>query len=700
MKFTKIFLFTLLAIFSLSFITNTTNVAQAGSSSGSVTVTVTPAPVVNPPTATLTADSYSLPYNGSTILHILGTNASYCILSWPGGSNTQGLSWNYTTPALIATTIYTLACGNTKADEVSDSKTITVASKPITYTVSTLASPIAGGSISPTSAIVDEGKTTSFTVTPNAGYSISGVTGCNGTGTSSYTTGAINADCKVTASFSPNSCPAPTTQIVKVACDVNANGDAATSGQVTRSQTKTAPSCTFGTPVDNTNSTYVSDTCKYPTKQSTFTITASAGSGGSISPSGVTSYTYPNNSKFYTITANNGYTTKEILVDGVSEPLVGGYAFYNIIADHTISASFSPNSCPAPTTQIVKVACDVNANGDAATSGQVTRSQTKTAPSCTFGTPVDNTNSTYVSDTCKYPTQVCTNGAINYSLCTIDKNNKCLNGATNPPTCTTFDPSGTLSATSCIIAQNKSTCVSKATWTTSNLIPGKITEVTRNNPSNTSISTATIGTNIPSTINYGNSTFYLYHNGAEPPLATAPVTATCDAQNKNYWDSQNNICILSGSNGETCTDKIKNQNETGIDIGGVCGLGPNPNPGPNPGPGPLPPPPLPLPNITSFNIVSNGKSALSPNTIRYNTRVNIDWTSADAASCSCTSADKKGVAGATCGDTVNNNPGSFQTLPLKKSMIFTLSCLNGNGVSTSDSKTVTVDDINTIYKEN
>lgn len=61
----------------------------------------------------------------------------------------------------------------------------------------------AGGSISPSSALVNAGGTTTFTVTPNAGYVVSGVTGCGGTlSGNTYTTGTVNANCTVTASFS------------------------------------------------------------------------------------------------------------------------------------------------------------------------------------------------------------------------------------------------------------------------------------------------------------------------------------------------------------------------------------------------------------------------------------------------------------------------------------------------------------------
>lgn len=60
----------------------------------------------------------------------------------------------------------------------------------------------ANGSISPSSATVAGGGTTQFTVTPSSGYGIGSVTGCGGTlSGSTYTTGAVNAGCTVTASF-------------------------------------------------------------------------------------------------------------------------------------------------------------------------------------------------------------------------------------------------------------------------------------------------------------------------------------------------------------------------------------------------------------------------------------------------------------------------------------------------------------------
>ncbi|HEY1889447.1 MAG TPA: kelch repeat-containing protein [Steroidobacteraceae bacterium] len=70
-----------------------------------------------------------------------------------------------------------------------------------TYTVNI---PVAtGGTVSPVTFVVAAGGTATFTVTANSGYVVSSVSGCGGSlSGNTYTTGAINANCVVTASFS------------------------------------------------------------------------------------------------------------------------------------------------------------------------------------------------------------------------------------------------------------------------------------------------------------------------------------------------------------------------------------------------------------------------------------------------------------------------------------------------------------------
>ncbi|MBK8742735.1 MAG: hypothetical protein IPM02_26070 [Betaproteobacteria bacterium] len=76
-----------------------------------------------------------------------------------------------------------------------------------------------------------------------------------------------------------------------------------------------------------------------------FTITASAGANGSISPSGNVAVTSGANRSF-TITPNSGYQISSVVVDGVAQGAIASYTFTNVTANHTIAASFSTATPP------------------------------------------------------------------------------------------------------------------------------------------------------------------------------------------------------------------------------------------------------------------------------------------------------------------------------------------------------------------
>jgi len=71
----------------------------------------------------------------------------------------------------------------------------------------------------------------------------------------------------------------------------------------------------------------------------TYTITASAGSHGSISPSGSITVNQGSN-KIFTITPDTGYSIDDVLVDGSSVGAVSSYTFTNVNQNHTIYAGF------------------------------------------------------------------------------------------------------------------------------------------------------------------------------------------------------------------------------------------------------------------------------------------------------------------------------------------------------------------------
>ena len=81
-------------------------------------------------------------------------------------------------------------------------------------------------------------------------------------------------------------------------------------------------------------------------------ITASAGANGSISPSGGVSVGYGANQSF-TITPAAKYLVADVLVDGSSVGAVTSYAFANVTAAHTISATFALRDTTPPTITVV-----------------------------------------------------------------------------------------------------------------------------------------------------------------------------------------------------------------------------------------------------------------------------------------------------------------------------------------------------------
>ncbi len=212
----------------------------------------------------------------------------------------------------------------------------------------------AGGTISPQGSVtVFENGSQTFTFTPALGYRISDVTvdGASQGVVDSYTFSNVAANHTVSVSF----VAAPTYSIVASAGE---GGVISPSGTVLVSQTW---SRTFTiTPlqeyvissvvVDGNsvgavstytfkniagNHTIAANFSKVP-----YTITASAGTGGSISPSGAVTV-LSGSSQTFTITPADGYEIRNVLVDGSPIGAVASYTFPPVATNHTISASFN-----------------------------------------------------------------------------------------------------------------------------------------------------------------------------------------------------------------------------------------------------------------------------------------------------------------------------------------------------------------------
>src|SRR5204862_534862 len=71
-----------------------------------------------------------------------------------------------------------------------------------------------------------------------------------------------------------------------------------------------------------------------------YTITASAGAGGSITPVGVTTVNC-GSSQAYAIAGDACHSIAGVTVDGISVGAVASYTFTNVTANHTIAATFA-----------------------------------------------------------------------------------------------------------------------------------------------------------------------------------------------------------------------------------------------------------------------------------------------------------------------------------------------------------------------
>ncbi len=218
------------------------------------------------------------------------------------------------------------------------------------YTIT--ASAGTGGAISPTGAVsVDSAGSQAFAVTPNAGYTIDSllVDNVNQTTKTGYTFSnvvsahTIRAVFKITTNAITASAGTGGTIAPNGVTNVNYGGSQAYT---------VAPSAGYSIDsllVDNVSQTtttaytftnvIATHTIRAVFKINTFTITASAGTGGAISPTGVTTVNY-GGSQAYNVTPNAGYTIDSLLVDNVNQTTKTGYTFSTVSANHTIRAVF------------------------------------------------------------------------------------------------------------------------------------------------------------------------------------------------------------------------------------------------------------------------------------------------------------------------------------------------------------------------
>jgi len=234
---------------------------------------------------------------------------------------------------------------------VTANHSIHVQFTPVSYTLT--ASSGSNGSISPSGTIsVSSGGSQTFTMTPDNGYKVASVEvdGVNAGTETSYTFSNVTANHSINVQFTP--------LIYTLTASSGSNGSISPSGTVSvpsgGSQTFTmtpdngykvasveVDGVNAGTPTSYTFSNVTANhSIHVQFTPLSYTLTASSGSNGSISPSGAVAVSY-STSQTFTITPANGYVVASVKVDGVNAGTPTSYTFNNVTANHSIEVTFA-----------------------------------------------------------------------------------------------------------------------------------------------------------------------------------------------------------------------------------------------------------------------------------------------------------------------------------------------------------------------
>jgi PKD repeat protein len=237
---------------------------------------------------------------------------------------------------------------------VTTNKTISATFAINTYTIT--ATNDTFGAVTPAGiTTVNYGATPTYTITPNTGYHVQDVL-VNGTSVgavTSYLFPSVTTNKTISATFAINT--------YTITASSGANGDVTPTGITTVNYGAT-PTYTItpntgyhvqdvlvnGTSVGAVTSYLFPSVTTNKTISATFaintyTITASSGANGDVTPTGITTVNY-GATPTYTITPNTGYHVQDVLVNGTSVGAVTSYLFPSVTTNKTISATFAINT--------------------------------------------------------------------------------------------------------------------------------------------------------------------------------------------------------------------------------------------------------------------------------------------------------------------------------------------------------------------
>ncbi len=302
-----------------------------------------------------------------------GTNQTFTITPASGYKVSSVLVDGASAGAVTSYTLSNISAGHTVSATFA-------ASTPTSYTIT--ASAGSNGSISPSGSVaVNSGATQAFTIAAATGYKISSVLvdGASVGAVASYTFSSVAANHTISATF------AASTTSYTISASAGSNGSISPSGSVAvnsgATQAFTIAAATgykvSSVLVDGasvgavTSYTFSSVTANhtisatFAASTTSYTITASAGSNGSISPSGSVAVK-SGAAQAFTIAPAAGYKISSVLVDGASVGAVASYTFSSVAANHTISATFAASTASSYT-----ISASAGSNGSISPSGSV-----------------------------------------------------------------------------------------------------------------------------------------------------------------------------------------------------------------------------------------------------------------------------------------------------------------------------------------
>ncbi len=162
------------------------------------------APII-PPTVSLTADTYSVEYGGSTTVRYSSTNAAFCTSSWSGS---QGLSGSFGTGPLYVNTGYSFTCYDSQGGNPAEKNiliNVGAASRTVTASINSGSGTITGPGIScpgDCSESYVSGTWVTLIATPSSGHTFNNWVGSCAGQTSSCTL-FIDGNKTAHANFTP-----------------------------------------------------------------------------------------------------------------------------------------------------------------------------------------------------------------------------------------------------------------------------------------------------------------------------------------------------------------------------------------------------------------------------------------------------------------------------------------------------------------